>query len=165
MPEFNTYSDDAQLICNMLKDDWSLDKELLPTFSYMPTGFMTNAPQGLIYVYQMSHQNPGITTVDYRTRHRVSNLGIFIGNPVRERHFQLCEEVYRILDANRRIGQEGLEGYSYIEIKGDRQSQDLVAFYETTIDITLTSFVRPIRSSGFGESRNMNNMNCDDNGA
>lgn len=151
VPENPLYLDDAGLIGEMLKRDWELGVGKEPTIAYKPESYMMNARYGAIYIYQIS-RNTQINTTDYRTLQVTSHVGIKIASNFRENHFEICEEVKRILMTNRRGGKRKLGGYTYLEINNERFSNDLVGWYTTTIDIKLTSFNTPLRSPGFGSN-------------
>ena len=147
------FIDDAQIIGEMLKRDWSLGPGKEPTIAYKPESYMMNARYGAIYIYQIS-RNTQITSSDYRTVQLTSHVGLKISCNFRENHFEICEEIKRILVANRRAGKKRLGGYTYLEINNERFSNDLVGWYTTTIDIKMVSFNTPLRSAGFGDDIN-----------
>jgi hypothetical protein len=149
MTETTFYSDDCQLIYDLLQKDWNLDDDVKPTMSYQPEAYMMNARAGAIYIYPVSRQQT-VSSTDYRTLQRTTMLGIKLSTRTRERQFSWGQEIYRILMANRRAGQDGLKGYSYIEVLNDRQSTDLSGWYSTTFDVKLITYVLPIVSGGFG---------------
>ena len=147
------FTDDAMTIGNMIADQWSLGPGREPSLSYKPESYRMNARYGAIYIYQIS-RNSQISTCDYRTLHVTSHIGIKISSATRENHFEICEEVKRILMANRRAGKKRLGGYTFLEMGSERFSNDLIGWYTTTIDIRLTSYNTPLRTAGFGDSIN-----------
>lgn len=155
IPETNLYSDDVNLVYDLIKENWSIGLENPLNIDYEPEQFLVQGRIGNIYVYHISRTNK-INTVDYRTLERQSKIGIRVANRFRKNHYQWCDEVYRILMANRRLGKGcgNLRGYTYLEVLDDRQYTDLSGWYATTIDVRLTSYNTPIRTAGFGDEIN-----------
>ena len=153
VPENKFYTDDAGLIANMLKEQWSLGPDYMPNVTYIPEEMAVNSRLGMIFVYRLTRQNR-ITTVDYRTYGRDSYVSIKISTRLRKDMFAFADEVYRILLANRRLGQDRMEGYTYLEIQNDRELRDLSGYYTTTIDVRLVTYNKAIRSAGFGDTIN-----------
>ncbi len=147
------YSDDAKMIAEMLRDQWSLGPQQEANITYIPEQIMVSARVGNIFVYRVSRNNR-ISTTDYQTLQRQSNLSIKVSTRFRENHFAWCEEVYRILLANRRKGHAEMGGWLFLEITNDRSMVDLSGWYTTTIDIRLTTYAKPIHSAGFGDRIN-----------
>ena len=56
--------------------------------------------------------------------------------------------------ANRRLGQNRLDGFTYFEVINDRVQNDLSGWYTATMDIKLTSYNDPVKSAGFGKRVN-----------
>lgn len=161
-PETPMYTDDVSLVAQMLKDQWSLGPDQEPNIQFEPEAFMANSMtetgrNGLIYVYQLSRTNR-VASTDYRTLERTSHISIRVSNRFRNIHYLWCDEVYRILLANRRLGNADLNGYTFLEINNDQQSNDLSGYYTTTFDIKLTCYASPIRSHGFSRPVHL----CDD---
>lgn len=152
VPENTFYTDDAAVIGEMLKRDWSLGPQNQVNVAYIPSGFMADARIGFVYVYKVSGTNR-ISSTDYHSLERNCTLSIRVSNPSRENHFAWCQEVYRILLANRRCN-DNLGGYLFLEITGDRETNDLTAYYVTTIEVRMTRYCKPIRTAGFGNSVN-----------
>lgn len=153
-PENSFYTDDVKVTVDMLKSEWSLGPEsAVPAIEYEPEKYMTDARTGMIYVYQIS-RNSSISTTDYRTLRRTSDIGIRVATRFRDVHFAWCDEVYRILMANRRRGQHFNRGYTYLEVTGDRMSTDPSGWYTTTIDVRYVTYNAPIRTPGFGDKIN-----------
>lgn len=153
VPETNLYSDDVRLICDIIREGWSIELEDPLNIEFEPEQFMVNARTGNIFVYHISRTN-SINTVDYRTLMRTSKVGIRVATRFRDAHFRWCDEVYRILMANRRIGKPGFGNYTYLEIMGDRSFTDASGWYVTTLDVALRSYNTPLRSAGFGDELN-----------
>ena len=153
VPEHIFFNDDPMLICNMLKDNWSLDEDNLPTFTCEPKEYMTSSRVALVYVYHISRYN-SISTTDYSTLQRTSFLAIRLNTNNRMKFYEYMQEIYRILLSNRRIGAKNLHGYHYFEIINDRISNDLSGWYSCTLDVKMTSYASPIRSAGFGDRIN-----------
>ena len=153
VPENSFYTDDAALIVDMLKRDWSLGPDYMPNVTFIPEEMMVNARLGYVFVYRVSRSNR-ITTVDYRTLGRESYVSIKISTRLRKDMFAFADEIFRILLANRRLGQNRMEGYTYLEIQSDRETKDLSGWYTTTIDIKLVTYNKAIRSAGFGDTIN-----------
>ena len=153
VPETPLYTDDVRMINDMFEEQWSLGPghELNTTFE--PSSYMVNARLGQIYVYQTSRNNR-ISSTDYRTLERRSHISIRVSNPNRDEHYLWCDEVYRILVANRRRGQNRFGGYTYLELHDDHTSNNQIGWYTTTIEIELISFNTPLRSAGFGDRIN-----------
>ena len=152
VPETSFYTDDAKMIAEMLKKDWSLGPEMTPNVIYDPRSFFQANRVGGIYVYRISGSNR-ITATDYHSVWRDVNLSIRISNPMRENHFAWVDEVYRILLANRRH-HPVLNDFLFLEVTGENESNDLTSYYVTTVNIKLTRYNKPIRSAGFGDRIN-----------
>jgi hypothetical protein len=153
VPETNLYSDDVRLVCSIIKDEWSIGLEDPLNIEFEPEQFMVNARIGNVFVYHISRTN-SINTTDYRTLRRTSKVGVRVATRFRDAHFRWCDEVYRILIANRRIGKPGFRNYTYLEVLGDKSFTDASGWYVTTYDVSLTSFNTPLRSAGFGDEQN-----------
>lgn len=147
------FLDDSRIIGEMLKDDWSLGPGKEPTIAYKPESYMMNARYGAIYIYMISRSTQP-TSADYRTVQLTSHVGIKISSNFRENHFEICEEIKRILMANRRAGKKRLGGYTYLKLENERFSNDLVGWFTTTMDISMISYNTPLRSAGFGDDIN-----------
>lgn len=143
------YEDNPRLIAEMLDAQWDLRMGDKPTIVYRRDAYMMHVRNGGIYVYQTNRTNR-ISTVDYRTLERQAYVSIRVSDPDREGHFRHCEEVYRILMANRRAGPDKLNGYLFMEVVDDLSMNDIQGHYTTTFDIRLKGYAHPIRSSGFG---------------
>lgn len=141
--------DVAKLIGELLKRNWDRPIGHEPAISYSPDQYMVSANFGAIYVYGLN-TSPQISTTDYRTVHMNPQVGIKISSRFRENHYEICREIYRILMLYRRAGIHKLDGFSYIKILNERNSNDMSGWFMTTIDIQLTSFATPIESAGFG---------------
>lgn len=153
-PEENIlFNDDPMMICNMLKNEWSLGEEDFPTITCIPEEYMSSARVATIYVYQISRYN-SVSTVDYATLQRTSFIAIRLNTRFRHKFYQYMQEVYRILAANRRLGAKNLNGYHYFEIINDRIQNDLSGWYTCTLDVKLTAYVYPLRTAGFGDRIN-----------
>lgn len=157
--ETHLYSDDVRLVFDIIKEGWSIGLEEPLNIEFKPEEFMVNARIGNIYIYHSSRGND-INTVDYRTLKRESRLAVRVANRFREAHFKWCDEVYRILMANRRLGKPGLRGYTYLEVVDDRTFNDASGWYVTTFNVKLVSYNTPIRSAGFGDEINKAIDNC-----
>lgn len=147
------FSDEPAMIAEMLRENWSLGPEDTPTIAYVPEEYMTSARVALIYVYQVSRYN-SISTTDYRSLQRTSFIAVRLNTRFRNKLFEFMQEVYRIIMANRRLGQKELGGYTYMEIINDRVQNDLSGWYTATMDVKLTSYAYPIQSAGFGDRIN-----------
>lgn len=152
--ENSFYADDPQMIVDLLKDQWSLSGGREPVIACRPESYMMNARFGAIYVYSIN-RNHQISTTDYRTIQRIAHVGIKISSSLRDNHFMICDEVWRILLANRRAGKRVLRGYTFLEVSNERFSNDLLGWYTTTLDVKLTSFNTPMKSPGFGVRKPM----------
>lgn len=144
------FTDEPRMIAEMLRDQWSLGPDDIPTIAYVPEEYMTSARIAFIYVYQVSRYN-SVSTTDYRALQRTSFLAIRINTRFRNKLFEYMDEVYRIAMANRRLGQDKLGGFTYFEVINDRVQNDLSGWYTATMDIKLTSYNYPVKSPGFGE--------------
>lgn len=147
------FGDDPGMIVEMLRDQWSLGPEDTPTITHIPEEYMTSARVALIYVYQVSRYN-SVSSTDYNTIQRTSFLAIRTSTRFRPKFFQYMEEIYRIIYANRRVGQGHLGGYTFMEVINDRTAQDVLGWYTNTMDIKLTAYVYPLKSAGFGDKIN-----------
>lgn len=156
VPETNLYSDDVRMVTEILRRDWSIGLENPLNIEYEPEQMMVNGRIGNIYVYHVSREN-SISTVDYRTLRRQSKVAVRVANRFRENHYAWCDEVYRILMANRRpgIGPCGLHNYTYLEVTSDRHFTDLSGWYVTTFDVKLIGYAVPLHSAGFGDEANV----------
>lgn len=151
--ENSFYTDDTKLIAEMIKREWSLGPEYMPNVTYIPEEMAVNSRLGYVYVYRVSRSNR-ITTVDYRTYGRDSYISIKLSTRLRKDMYAFGDEIYRILLANRRLGQDRMEGYTYLEILSDKETRDLSGWYTTTIDTKLVTYNKAIRSAGFGDTIN-----------
>lgn len=151
--ETSLFTDEPRMIANMLRDNWSLGPDDIPTIAYVPEEYMTNARIAFIYVYQVSRYN-SVSSTDYRSLQRTSFLAVRINTRFRHKLFEYMDEIYRIIMAHRRIGQRGLKGFTFMEVINDRVQNDLNGWYIATMDIKLTSYNYPIRSAGFGDELN-----------
>lgn len=149
MDEIEYFTDDARLIAELLKEQWSLGPGEEPNISYVPESFMIQARIGAIYVYPMS-MPMNISTVDYRTIQKLGYVSIRLSTRDRDRHFAWGQEVMRILLANRRAPVLRRCGYTFMEVTSSRMTPDLSGWYTTTFDIKLTCYNRGIKSHGFG---------------
>lgn len=149
MDEVEYFTDDARLIAELIKEQWSLGPGEEPVVSYVPESFMMQARIGAIYVYPLS-MPLSISTVDYRTMQKLGYVSIRLSTRDRERHFIWGQEVMRILLANRRAPALRRNGYTFMEITSSRMIPDLSGWYASTIDLKLTCYNRGIRSHGFG---------------
>lgn len=147
------FTDEPRMIAEMLRDNWSLGPDDIPTIAYVPEEYMTSANVAFIYVYQISRYN-SVSTTDYRTIQRTSFLAIRMNTRFRHKLFQYMDEIYRIIMAHRRIGQKGLKGFTFMEVINDRIQNDVSGWYIATMDIKLTSYNYPVRSAGYGDSIN-----------
>lgn len=147
------FTDEPRMIADMLRDNWSLGPDDIPTIAYVPEEYMTSARIAFIYVYQISRYN-SVSSTDYRTLQRTSFLAVRLNTRFRHKLFLYMDEIYRIIMAHRRIGQKGLSGFTYMEVINDRVQNDLSGWYTATMDIKLTSYSYPVKSAGFGDSIN-----------
>lgn len=157
------FGDDPGMIVELLKDQWSLGPDDTPTITHIPEEYTTSARVALIYVYQVSRYN-SVSSTDYNTIQRTSFLAIRTSTRFRPKFFQYMDEIYRILYANRRLGQKKLGGYTFLEVINDRIAQDVMGWYTNTMDVKLTSYVYPLRSAGFGDKINRELANTNNNG-
>lgn len=153
VPENNFFTDDAALVANLLKKEWSLGPEYMPNITYIPEEMAVSARLGYVFVYRVSRTNR-ITTVDYRTLGRDSHISIKLSTRLRKDYLAFGEEIMRILMANRRLGQDRMEGYTYLEVMSDRDTRDLSGWYTVTIELKLVTYNKAIRSAGFGDTIN-----------
>lgn len=149
MDEVEYFTDDARLIADLLREQWSLGPGEEPVVSFVPESQMMQARIGAIYVYTLS-MPLNISTVDFRTMQKLGYVSMRLSNRDRARHFAWGQEVMRILLANRRSPRLGDNGYTFMEVTSVRQTPDLSGWYTATFDVKLTSYHRPIRSDGFG---------------
>lgn len=141
-------TDDAAMLADILRREWALGPGREPSISHDPRQLATSARYASIFVYLLNRSSR-ISTTDYRTLERTAYLGIRVDASQRENLFDVHQEVYRILLANRRGGKSRLGGYTYMEITSDRFSNDLQGFYSCTTDVRMVSFNTPIYSAGF----------------
>lgn len=153
-PEGGMYWEDARLIADLIREEWDLDMENIPeSIEYRPESFMMNARVGAIYVYSVSVPFR-IATTDYATVDRTGHVSIRVSNRFYENHLIWCNEIFRIIQANRRAGPDILNGYEYMELTNYRPSTDLSGWYTTTFEIKLTAPHVPLKSPGFGSRVN-----------
>lgn len=153
VPEGRFFTDDAKLIADMIKRDWSLGPEYMPNVTFVPEEMAVNARLGYVFVYRVTRPNR-ITTVDYRTLGRESYVSVKISTRLRKDMFAFGDELMRIFLANRRLGQDRMDGYTYLEIQSDKETRDLSGWYSSTIDLKLVTYNKAIRSAGFGDTIN-----------
>ena len=153
VPENRFFTDDAKLIADMIKREWSLGPDYMPNVTYIPEEMAVNARLGYVYVYRITRPNR-ITTVDYRTLGRDSYVSVKLSTRLRKDMFAFAEELFRIFLANRRLGQDRMEGYTYLEIQSDKELRDLSGWYTVNIDLKLVTYNKAIRSAGFGDTIN-----------
>lgn len=159
VPETSFYTDDAKLVADILKDEWGLDMDVPDSITYVPESFMMNARVGSIFVYSVSTPFR-IATTDYATLNKTSHVSIRVSNRFRENHFRWCNEVIRIILANRRAGPVILNGYEYMEMTNFRPNQDQSAWYTSTIEVRLVHPHVAIQSAGFGNKVNESIEKC-----
>lgn len=147
------FGDDAKLICDLIKEQWSLGPQNMPTVEYEPESMMMDSRIGSIFVQKLTRSNT-INTVDYRTLMRTSTLSIKLSARNRATYYEFGQELYRILLANRRPGYRKLGGYNYLELLSEREVPNLSGWYTMNMDIRLVAQNVPIRSAGFGDNIN-----------
>ena len=151
--ENSFFTDDARTIAEMIKREWSLGPEYMPNVTYIPEEMAVSARLGYVYVYRVSRVNK-ITTVDYRTLGRDSHLAVKLSTRLRKDLLAFGDELFRIFMANRRLGQDRMDGYTYLEVMNDREMRDLSGWYSVTIELKLVTYNKAIRSAGFGDTIN-----------
>ncbi len=150
------FSDDKQLILDILKEEWSLGAEEVPTWYCKPELMMRNSKIGSVYVYDSAgHNNERILGINYEGYRRTHRLTIDVMNPLEERNIRWLDEIYRILLNNRRSYKLRRDKYDwdYIQIGTDTYRTGYVGFYHTTLEITLVKEFFGIKSDGFGEEK------------
>lgn len=152
-PETPFFTDDATMIAEMLKRDWSLPPMMTPIINQKRDGMMADARAGYIDVYKVSNYTSTSST-DYHTLQRTSFLDITVTNPSRDVLYAYMEEIYRILYSNRRVGPKELNGYTWLEVSNDRVDNESNGWYSGMISMKLMSYCYPIRSPGFGDRVN-----------
>jgi hypothetical protein len=152
-PENKFFRDDVFVITEMLKREWSLGPEDTPIISWSMEGTMVDARIGYIFVYHVSRYN-SMSSTDYATIQRTSFIDIRISTRSRPKLYEYTDEVYRILYANRRMGPDVLNGYTWLEITNDRIGNDAQGWYSVLISLKMMSYAYPIYSPGFGEEIN-----------
>lgn len=151
--ETEFYPDDERMLAELLKDQWSLPIGYEPVIQYEPESYMVNAGVGSIYIYTTS-TSPQINTTDYNAVGLTTYASFRVSARVREFHRMWCNEILRIIIANRRIGKCVLGPYTYMEPLAIRKTNDLSGWYTTTIEARLVSHNTPIRSAGMGDEIN-----------
>lgn len=151
------YSDDTEMVCRLISDNWELDPANKPLFYYdkcdeQGRNVMARQNQGAsIYIYDLG-KNMSRQSINYDSMRWSHRICIDIQNPVnRERHYELMNEVYRILMKYRRAGRYQLGGWDYFEISNEQYKSGYVAYYHATIEINLIREVKPLPDSGFGD--------------
>lgn len=147
------FTDDAELLADLIRNEWSLEPGKEPSIAYDVRAQIMSSRYASVFVYMISRSSD-IATVDYRTLHRISYLGIKITAPFRNNLIEVCQEVERILMAHRRAGKRRLGGYTYLEMTSERFVNDLSGFYSCTIDVRMTSYHTPLHSAGMGSPVN-----------
>lgn len=147
------FTDEAAVIADMLRDEWSLGPSEVPNIEYIPEKAVQNARVGAIFVYVVSTSNRQSTT-DYRTIDKTVHLNIKLDNRTRDNHFKMGQEIYRILMANRRIGRRHNMGNSYLEVNNHRTLPNEVGWYTTIFDVTFVAHNVSLISAGFGDKIN-----------
>ncbi len=152
-PENGFFRDDVAVITDMLKNQWSLGPEDTPVISYSMEGMMVDARKAYVYVYHVSRYN-SISSTDYHTLQRTSFIDIRVSTRARPKLYMYAQEIYRIIYANRRVGPDKLNGYTWMEITNDRLDNSAQGWYSVLFSIKLVSYCYPIYSPGFGDEIN-----------
>lgn len=153
IPETPLFMDDAKVLYDLLKREWSLPPGKEPSIAYDVRSQVTSSRYAFIFVY-MINRSTRIASVDYNQLERTSYLGIKIDATFRENFLEVVQEVERILMANRRPGKTGLGGYTYLEMTAERFTNDLSGYYSCTLDVRMTSHNTPLRVAGMGSPVN-----------
>ena len=150
MQESPLFLDDVGFILDLLMDNWSL-MDKVPTFARETDveSFMMDARLGSVFVYSTGRTNK-ISTVDYRTLERVSNISIRVTTRFWDVMQEWGQEVYRILYSHRRMGYDRTNGYGYFEVLSDNLDRDLSGWYVTTFRVQMTAYATPLKTDGFG---------------
>lgn len=146
------FTDDAKLISDLISEKWSLGQGENPVVVYKPESYFVQSRTGSIFVYPVSYPN-SIASTDYRSIQRIGYVSIKMSTRDRKRMFAWGEELYRILQENRRSPILQRNGYTFLEITSDKPTPDLSGWYSWTFDLKLTGYHRPIESDGFGGMR------------
>jgi hypothetical protein len=143
--------DDAELVYNLIKDQWSLDAWDMPEIRFEPEAMMVNARNGFIYISSMS-QSTQIASIDYESISQTGYVSVRLSSRFREDHFRWRNEIWRILMANRRLGRPDgrLGNYTFLEVTRSHRLTDLSGWYVTVFDVRLTGYCIPIDSTGLG---------------
>ena len=143
--------DDAELIYNLIKDQWSLDPWDMPEIRFEPEALMVNARNGLVYIASMS-QTTQIASTDYGYVTQTGFVSVRLSSRFRVDHFRWRNEIWRILMANRRLGRPDgrLGNYTFLEVTRTHRMNDLSGWYVTVFDIRLTGNCIPIDTTGLG---------------
>ena len=143
--------DDAELIYNLVKDQWSLDPWDMPEIRFEPEALMVNARNGLIYISSMS-QTTQIASIDYGYVTQTGFVSVRLSSRFRVDHFRWRNEIWRILMASRRLGRPDgrLGNYTFLEVTRTHRMNDLSGWYVTVFDIRLTGNCIPIDTTGLG---------------
>lgn len=143
--------DDAELIYNLLVDQWSLDPWDTPEIRYEPEAMMVNARNGLIFISSMS-QSTSIASIDYGSVTQTGYVSIRLSSRFKTDHFRWRNEIWRILMANRRLGRPDgrLGNYTFMEVTRTNRLTDLSGWYVSVFDVRLTGYCIPIDSTGLG---------------
>ncbi len=157
VPETHMFQDDRKMMAELIRDEWSLGIGRDPLIEYNADKYLMDSRYGSIFIYYIN-RSPRVSSVDYNTLHRICNMSFRVSSPVYDYHAEICEEMYRILLANRRAAAK-LSPYTFLEITNERHSNDLSGYYGTTISIRLTGYATPIMSAGFGDEVNNTIMN------
>lgn len=140
--------DDAELIYNLIQEEWSLSHDR-PEIRFKPEGLMINARNGVIFISSSSEMYK-VSTVDYSTLDKTGYVSIRLSSRFWEDHYRWRTEIWRILMENRRLGRmDGRLGdYTFLEVTKTHKMTDLSGWYVTVFEVRLTGYCVPIDSSG-----------------
>lgn len=148
------FPNDKELILKILREEWSLGTDEIPTWYCKPEMMMRNSKIGSVYVYDASGiNNERIVGTNYEGYRRTHRITIDIMCPLEERSIRWLEEIHRILLNNRRSYKLRQDTYDwdYLQIGTPNPRTGYVGFYHTVMEITLTKEFKGIDTNGFGQ--------------
>lgn len=153
------FTDDVKMLADLIRDNWSLEFNSVPNIYFDQNSMARNNVPSSIYIYSLGVSNSRVG-INYEAVKRTHRLSVDVQTPVnRQLHFDMCNEVYRILMSFRRAGKDVLGGWDYMDVTANGFKSGYSAYYQDSMDVTLTSEITIIESPGFG---NIHDDICDE---
>lgn len=153
IPETPLFTDDAKVLGELLRREWSLPPGKEPSIAYDVRSSVTSSRYASVFIY-MVNRSTRIASVDYNQLERVSHLAIKVNATYRENFLEVVQEIERIIMSCRRAGKTNLGGYTYVEMTSERFSNDLSGYYSCTIEVCMTSHNTPLHTAGMASPVN-----------